>query len=124
MARRLIVVLTFAAVAAAFPAGAEARHQWVLCGNFGGEFADPRHARQPVRCDVTRLGRRSGMSLLRRMNWTRWSTRAVGRGRVNGRQRVVRLRGARPCGRYGEYEVYSQIRIGRGPWQPILYCGD
>src|SRR3954454_14143505 len=126
MARRLIVVLTIAAAGAATsPAGAEAHHQYVFCGNFGGQFMDPHVARRPARCDVTRLSNRPATVVkLRSMRWTRWSKRARGRGRVNGRQRTVRLRRARPCGQFGEYKVYSRMKIGRGAWRSILYCGD
>lgn len=86
---------------------------------------DPHVARRPARCDVTRTGNRpASVVRLRSMKWTRWSTRAVGRGLVNGRQGTVRLRRTRPCGRYGQYKVYSQMKLGRGAWRPILYCGD
>lgn len=129
MARRLIVVLTIAAAGAAtFPAGAEAGHEKVLCGNFGGQGMDPHQTRRPARCDVTRIGNSPAFVVrLRSMEWTRWSTPARGRGLVNGRQRTVRLKRARQCGplRYvGPNKVYTRIKVDNGPWRPILYCGD
>jgi hypothetical protein len=123
MARRLVVVLiTVAAAVTAFPTGAEASHRKVLCGNFGGQFMDPHLARRPANCDVTAIGRNgTGVAKLRSMHWTRWGGHAKGRGLVNGRQRAVRLRRARPC---GPDKVYSQMRIGSSGWHRILYCGD
>jgi hypothetical protein len=86
---------------------------------------DPHLARRPARCDVTSRGKVPGyVKKLRSMEWTRWSTRAKGRGRVSGKQRTVRLRRTRPCGLNGEEKVYSQMKIGQGAWRPILYCGD
>jgi hypothetical protein len=86
---------------------------------------DPHLARRPASCDVTRLSNRpASVVKLRSMRWTRWHKRAQGRGLVNRRQRTVRLRRPRPCGLHGELSVYSQMRIGRNRWRPILYCGD
>jgi hypothetical protein len=124
--KKPIVVLTIVAAAAmTFTAGAEANHRKVFCGNFSGQGMDPHVARKPARCDVTRLGRNGTVVKLRSMRWPHWRERAKGRGLVNGKQRTVRLRRGRPCGRHGEFSVYSQMKIvGRGTWRRILHCGD
>jgi hypothetical protein len=122
----IVVLLTMVtAVAATVPAGAEASHPKVLCGNFGGQTMDPHHARKPARCDVTRL--KPGLPELfelRHMEWTRWNKHPVGRGLVNGRPHRVRLKRTRRCGPNGEVKVYSQMSIDGRPFRPILYCGD
>jgi len=123
--KRIVVLTIVAAAAATFPAGAEASHQYVFCGNFSGQGMDPHVARRPARCDVTRRAFGPPTVLeLRSMEWTRWNRRAVGRGLVNGRVRTVRLRRPRPCGQFGEYKVYSQMSIGGRDFRPILFCGD
>ncbi len=123
-----IVVLTMvAAVAATFPAGAEANHRnKVLCGNFSGQGPDPRLARKPARCNVTRYkgGIPATVERLRSMRWTRWNRRAKGQGLVNDRPVTVRLKRRRPCGRNGRYKVYSKMSIDGGAFRRILHCGD
>ena len=120
-----IVVLTIVAAAAmTFTAGAEAHHRKVLCGNFSGQGPTPRLAHKPARCNLTQLGRHGDVFRLRSMWWTRWNGFARGRGRVDGRQRTVRLRRGRPCGQHGEFTVYSKMKIGGGRWHTILHCGD
>jgi len=125
--RRSIAVCTavtaLAAAMAASPAEAEANHRnKVLCGNFSGQGPDPRLARRPARCNV--LVNFRDVVKLRSMEWTRWSKRARGRGLVDGRQSTVRLRRRRPCGRNGQYKVYSQMSINGGAFRRILHCGD
>lgn len=121
----IVVLAIVASVAATLPAGAEASHQYVLCGNFGGQTMDPQVARKPARCDVTNVdGGPATVDELRHMEWTRWSKHAVGRGLVNGRPHRVRLKRTRPCGQHGEYKVYSQMSIDGRPFRSILYCGD
>jgi hypothetical protein len=125
--KKPIVVLTIVAAAAmTFTAGAEAHHRKVLCGNFGGQGPDPRLARKPASCNVTRIGRGPAGPVvkLRSMRWNHWRGRAKGRGLVDGRQRTVRLRRGRPCGQHGEFSVYSRMKLGDQRWRPILHCGD
>lgn len=119
-------LLTVAAAAAVFPAGADARHQQVLCGNFSGQGMDPHLARKPSRCDITKFlgGIPAVVVKLRRMHWTRWGKRAVGRGLANGKEHRIRLKKLRPCGPNGQSKVYSKMSIDRRPFRKILYCGD
>lgn len=119
--RVVLLAIVVAAVAAAFPAGAEASNGYVLCGNFSGQGPDPDLKRRPHGCDVTKEFRRDR---LRKMNWSRWDKRARGRGLVNGKRQSVRLRDRRPCGQFGQYKVFSKMSIGGGPFRSILYCGD
>jgi hypothetical protein len=119
------VLLTIvAAVAVAYPAGAAVSDPYVLCGNFGGQTMNPHHDRRPARCDVTRLSGLPAVYELRHMKWTHWNKRPVGRGLVNGKLNIVRLKRTRPCGRDGEFKTYSQMSIAGRPFRPILYCGD
>ena len=124
--KKLIVVFTVVATAAmTFTAGAEAKHRKVLCGNFGGQTMAPHLARKPKACDVTRVSNQpASVVKLRKMHWGQWGGHAKGKGRVNGKQRAVRLRKTRPCGQHGEFSVYSQMKIGAKKWHKILYCGD
>lgn len=117
---RIVVFAIVAAVGVIFPAGAEAGNQYVLCGNFGG-FSNPHLAHKPSGCDITR---QYNTYRLRSMHWDRWNNRARGRGRINHRKHTVRLKKTRPCGQFGEFDVYSKMSIDGGPWHRILYCGD
>jgi hypothetical protein len=121
--KAIFVLLTVAAIAAlaAYPAGAEARNGYVLCGNFSGQGPAPDLKRRPHSCNVTK---HRHVKRLRKMNWSRWDTRARGRGLVDGRVQSVRLRDRRRCGQHGEYKVFSKMSIGGGPFHSILYCGD
>ena len=119
--RVVLLTIVVAAVAAAFPAGAEASNGYVLCGNFSGQGPAPDLKRRPHSCDVTK---RLHVHRLRKMKWKRWDKQARGRGLVNGKTRSVRLKKRRPCGQFGEYKVFSKISIGGGPFRSILYCGD
>lgn len=120
------VLLTVAIAVAVFPAGADARHQQVLCGNFSGLGMDPHLARKPGRCEITAFsgGIPAVVIKLRRMHWTRWGTRAVGRGLANGKEHRIRLKEPRPCGINGQSKVYSKMSIDRRPFRKVLYCGD
>ena len=123
--KRVVVLLTTVVVlAAALPAAARADDPRVLCGNFGGQTEPPRLANKPGHCEVTRLDGVPEICYLRKVKWTRWDNRGVGRGLVDGRRTVVRLKKTRPCGRFGEYDVYSEMSIGGRPFRPIRYCGD
>jgi hypothetical protein len=117
----ITAVAAAALTAATFPAGAEASHQQVLCGNFGGQTMDPHLAREPARCDVTHP---RNVDELRHMKWSRWGDLAVGHGLVNGREHRVRLKEPRPCGLNGQFKVYSRMSIDGRPFSSILYCGD
>lgn len=120
--KRIVVLAIVAAVGVAFPAAAEAGHKpYVLCGNFGGYGMPPHLDRRPHRCDVTH---RFSVDRLRHMRWARWKKHAVGRGKVNGKQHTVRFKGTRPCGQFGEFQVYSKMSIDGRPFHPILHCGD
>lgn len=94
---------------------------YVLCGNFGGYGMTPHLDRRPHRCDVTH---RFSVDRLRHMRWAHWKKHALGRGKVNGKQHTVRLKRTRPCGQFGEFDVYSKMSIDGRPWHPILHCGD
>lgn len=118
--KRILALATVAALWVALPAGAEARDQYVLCGNFGG-FSNPHLAQKPSGCEITRS---SHSYQLRSMHWDRWNNRAKGRGRINHRKHVVRLKKTRPCGQFGQFDVYSKMSIDGGQWHNILYCGD
>ena len=117
----VLLAIAIAAAVATFPAGAEASNAYVLCGNFSGQGPDPDLKRRPHSCDVTKNLRRDR---LRKMKWSRWDNRARGRGLVNGKMQSVRLKKRRPCGQFGEYEVFSEMSIDGGPFRSILYCGD
>ena len=119
--RIALLAIVVAAVAATFPAGAEASNAYVLCGNFSGQGPAPDLKRRPHSCDVTK---RLHVQRLRKMKWSRWDKRARGRGLVNGRMQSVRLKNRRPCGQFGEYNVFSKMSIGGGRFRSILYCGD
>jgi hypothetical protein len=120
----VVLLAMVTAVAATVPAGAEASHPKVLCGNFGGQTMDPHLARKPASCDVTRLGGLPEVFELRHMKWTTWNKRPVGRGLVNGKIKTVRLKKTRRCGRHGEKKVYSKMSIEGRQFRKILYCGD
>lgn len=119
--KRIVVLIIVGAAAVIFPAGAEASHQYVFCGNFSGQGMDPHVAREPARCDVTHP---RNVDELRHMRWSRWGEMAVGHGLVNGREHRVRLRRPRPCGQNGQFKVYSRMSIDSRPFSPIFYCGD
>lgn len=123
---RLTFICAAVAVAAAVasqPASASSRPE-VLCGNFGGETAPPHLARKPGHCEVTTLSGLPDVDTLSHMTWTTWNKHPVGRGLVNGTPHRVRLKQPRPCGRDGEFAVYSKMSIDGRAFRPILYCGD
>jgi hypothetical protein len=122
--KRVAALISIGAVAVMFPATAEASHQQVLCGNFGGQTMDPHLAREPARCDVTVTEGLPRVEELRHMKWRRWGELAVGHGLVNGREHRVRFKRARPCGPNGQSKVYSRMSIDSRPFRSILYCGD
>src|SRR5688500_1850985 len=122
--KKVVAVAVAATAMATFPAGAEANHQEVLCGNFGGQTMPPHLARKPARCDVTVVESVPRVEELRHMDWDRWGNLAVGHGLVNGRDHRVRFKRARPCGPNGQSKVYSRMSIDSRPFRKILYCGD
>ena len=123
--KKLVVVVTIVAVVAiTVTAAAGSSNRRVFCGNFSGQGQSPHVAYKPNGCDVTPIGRHSKVKKLRKMHWSRWDGIAKGKGKVNGEKRAVRLRKGRPCGQNGEFDVYSQMRIGDKKWRKILYCGD
>jgi hypothetical protein len=118
MKKRIVVFTIVAAAAMTFTAGAEAHHRKVLCGNFGGYPPSARLAHKPARCSFYYV---NNSVKLRSMWWTRWGGFAKGRGKVDGKQRTVRLKRGRPC---GPFTVYSRFKIGDGGWHRMLHCGD
>jgi hypothetical protein len=118
--KRIVALAVVAVFGVVFPAGAEAKDQYVLCGNFGGS-SNPHLAQKPPGCEITH-GYKAWE--LRSMHWDRWNNRAKGRGRINHEKHTVRLKKTRPCGQFGQFDVYSKISIDGGPWHGILYCGD
>ena len=122
--KKAAALTVITAVLAVFPAGAEANHQQVLCGNFGGQTMPPHLAREPARCDVTVVEGVADVDRLRHMRWERWGELAVGHGLVNGRNHRVRFKRPRPCGPNGQSKVYSRMSIDSRPFRKILYCGD
>lgn len=124
MKRIVPMLATIVTVVAVSPAVARADDQRVLCGNFGGQTAPPRLAKKPGHCEITRNAGLPEIIELRKMRWTRWDNRGVGRGLVEGRRTVVRFKKTRPCGQFGEFDVYSEMSIGGRPFRSILYCGD